>query len=79
MLPLLSLEQPRTDAVRLDGTAIVETAIAPILRFAPDPGKPGQEVPRRAGFHTMELTDSQMEIEQLKEEALAQGVPSERL
>jgi phospholipase C len=79
LLPLLTEKQPRTDAVRLDGTAIVETAIAPILRFAPDPTKPGQEVPRRAGFHTMELTENQMEIEQLKKEAVEQGVPADRL
>jgi phospholipase C len=38
-----------------------------------------EDDPRPTGFHTMELTESQMEIEQLKKAAAERGVPTDRL
>lgn len=68
LLPLLTEVAPRTDEIRLDGIPILELAVAPI-RY-------GDTAP--VGFHSMELSENQEEIEQLKQAALDSGVPVER-
>ena len=68
LLPLLSNSAPRDDASRLDGIPVLETAIAPIRSGATAP----------PGFHSMELTDNQQEILELKNRVRAAGVPDER-
>jgi phospholipase C len=68
LLPLLSNTVARDDARRLDGVPILETAIAPIWR--------GATAPR--GYHSMELTENQREIIELKNQARTAGVPDER-
>jgi phospholipase C len=65
LLPALTEAAARTDETRLDGIPIVETAVAPI-HF-------GAET--RNGFHSMELTRSQEEFDQVKRAASAAGVP----
>ncbi len=68
LLPLLSEPVARTDESRLDGIPILEAAVAPIYI--------GKTAP--TGFHSMELSENQLEIEQLKQAALDSGVPLEK-
>jgi phospholipase C len=65
LVGLLTEEAPRTDAVRVDGVPIVAQAIAPVMM--------GDDAP--PGFHSMELTESQKEVEALRRNATAAGVP----
>lgn len=69
LLGALDQSRARTDRVRLDGVPVVEAAIAPI--------KFGADAP--PGFHSMELTESQNELDQVKQWARESGVPVERL
>jgi phospholipase C len=68
LLPLLTETTARTDEVRLEGIPILELAVAPI--------RVGTTAP--TGYHSMELTENQEEIEQLKQAALDSGVPVEK-
>ena len=68
LLGLLTQPAPRTDAVRLEGIPVIEQAIAPVIK--------GETT--RPGFHSMELTESQEQIEQLKGEVTLAGVPPDR-
>jgi phospholipase C len=67
LLPLLTEPNARTDRIRLEGMPVIEQAIAPIAQ--------GETAP--PGFHSMELTENQQQIEALKSQALASGVPTE--
>ena len=65
LLPILTEPTARQDRNRLDGIPILETAIAPIVTSTTAP----------PGFHSMERTENQDEIERLKDTVRASGVP----
>jgi phospholipase C len=69
LLGALADEAAPGEPVRLEGTPVMETAIAPIRIGANAP----------AAFHSMELTDNQEQMNAVKKRALEAGVRSEQL
>jgi phospholipase C len=69
LLPILAMPDARTDVARLEGIPVLETAIAPIHIGAGAAGL----------AHSMELTDNQEEVEEIRQRALERGVPNEAM
>lgn len=67
LLPLLTESRARTDARRIEGTPILEAAVAPIYIGANAP----------TGYHSMELTENQKELEKVKAAVTTAGVSPE--